>query len=210
MLRHYVTLLHQHIDKENAVLFPFAERVMSAADDRRVLEAFAAVEEREGGQRARAALLDLGRAVERACRTDGRGAVRVPRTEDVMRRDVRAIGPGDSLARAVETMEGTGVRELPVVDGGVLVGVVALRDLRPHWGQYEWTAVREAMTPRPVTVAPETPIATVARLLLEHCFNAVPVVSDGTVVGMIARSDLLRLLAEVWPWSRGGRQPSHA
>jgi CBS domain-containing protein len=50
------------------------------------------------------------------------------------------------------------------------------------------------MTHGPVTVGPETPAATVARLLVERCFNGVPVVDDGVLVGMIGRADLLGLL----------------
>ena len=89
------------------------------------------------------------------------------------------------------------MRELPVVDGGELVGILAQRDLRPHLGHYEWTAVRAAMTPCPVTVAPHTPVRDVARLLLERCFNSVPVVAGRALVGMIGRHDLVRLLVGI-------------
>jgi CBS domain-containing protein len=64
--------------------------------------------------------------------------------------------------------------------------------------------VRAAMTPDPVTVGPETPIRAVARLLLERSFNAVPVTVGKVLVGMVARSDLLRLLAEEAPAGRNG------
>jgi len=46
-----------------------------------------------------------------------------------------------------------------------------------------------------VTVSPGTPIATVARLLLGRGFNAVPVAEGGQLLGMIARSDVLRALS---------------
>jgi CBS domain-containing protein len=115
----------------------------------------------------------------------------------VMRRDVPAIVSDESLARAADLMAMAGCRELPVVgDGGRLVGIVARTDLEPYRGHLEWTSVRAAMTLEPATVGEDTPVHSVARLLLERQVNAVPVVVDGILVGMIARSDLLRLLAE--------------
>ena len=51
------------------------------------------------------------------------------------------------------------------------------------------------MTRDPITVPPDAPIAAVARLLRRHCFNAVPVVAVRRLVGMVARADLLAILA---------------
>jgi len=109
--------------------------------------------------------------------------------------DVPALRPDMSLTYAAEVMEPLGVRELPVVEHGMLFGILAERDLRPHLGHHEWTAVRTAMTPDPIVVSPNTPVSAVARLLVRHGFNGVPVVHDGKLLGMVARVDLLRLLA---------------
>ena len=51
---------------------------------------------------------------------------------------------------------------------------------------------RDIMTPDVISVAPDTPLADVVRLLLEHRISAVPVVQDGAVVGIISEGDLLR------------------
>ncbi len=45
----YVALLQQHIAKENAVLFPAADGMLTEADDRRITAAFDRHEEREMG-----------------------------------------------------------------------------------------------------------------------------------------------------------------
>lgn len=119
------------------------------------------------------------------------------RASDVMRRWVPAVSPTDSLARAVEIMDSVAVRELPVIAGGAIVGIVTRSDLGPHVGQLEWTPVRVAMSASPRTVAPDTLIADVVRALLDGNFNCVPVVDGGVVVGMITRRDLLRLLVDV-------------
>jgi CBS domain-containing protein len=106
------------------------------------------------------------------------------------------LRPEDSLSRAAELMESLATRELPVVEQDLLVGILSRTDIEPHRGHWEWTAARTAMTPDPVTVAPDCPITAVARLLLDRGFNSVPVSADGRLLGMIRRSDLLRILSE--------------
>jgi CBS domain-containing protein len=51
------------------------------------------------------------------------------------------------------------------------------------------------MTPAVYTVAEDADAATTSRLLLRHGLKSVPVVADGQVVGVVARRDLLRLVA---------------
>jgi len=106
------------------------------------------------------------------------------------------VAPTDSLARASEMMDDFAVRELAVVEGGAIVGIVARSDLDPHVGQLEWTPVRIAMSGTPRTVPPDAPLGEVVRTLLDGDFNAVPVVNDQTLAGMITRRDLLQLLVD--------------
>jgi len=50
----------------------------------------------------------------------------------------------------------------------------------------------DVMTRNVVTVGPETPTRTLAKLLLEKRFSAVPVIGDnGAVIGMVGESDLI-------------------
>jgi hemerythrin-like domain-containing protein len=46
----YITLLRQHIDKENKVLFPLADSVLTADDQKQLQEAFDRVEAEEIGE----------------------------------------------------------------------------------------------------------------------------------------------------------------
>lgn len=113
-----------------------------------------------------------------------------------MRPKPTPVAPGDPLARAQDLMTAFGVRELPVVAQGRVVGIVTGTDLRPHLGYLELRPVQLAMTPDPTTVPPSAPISFVALALLKGHFNAVPVVLDGALEGMVNREDLLRLLLE--------------
>ena len=120
--------------------------------------------------------------------------------EEVMARQVMraapgSVGPGDTLASAARLMESLGTREIPVVEGSALVGILTRTDMEPYRGHLEWTAVQLAMTPDPVTVAPEAPIGDVMSLLVDRGFNSLPVSAGGKLLGMIARTDVLRALA---------------
>jgi len=114
-----------------------------------------------------------------------------------MRRDPVTITPLDTLAAAQSLMQRVGVRQLPVVEKGELIGILSERDMRAHSGYLERTKVDAAMSERLITVSPKDSAARAARLLLDQKINAVPVVEDGRLVGIVSRSDLLHLLVEI-------------
>jgi CBS domain-containing protein len=199
LLERYLDVLRRHVASEDVDLLPLADRVLSPEDDASLERAFRAIEERALGRPGTEAIVALGVAVGEAAdaiaaESPPRGAGLVAR--DVMRATPGTVGPDDSLARAVEVMESFRSREVPVVSGRALVGILTRTDLEPHRGHFEWTAVRAAMTADPVSVGSETPVPVVAGLLLGRGFNALPVTDAGELVGMIARSDVLRVFAE--------------
>ena len=113
-----------------------------------------------------------------------------------MRTTPPTVGPKERLAKAAELMTTFGVRELPVVDDGRLVGIVTRTDFEPYIGQLEWTVVRLAMSSPPQTIAPDAPVSAVAQVLLDGGFNGIPVAVDGILAGMVSRQDLLRMVAD--------------
>ena len=197
-LETYAALLRRHVATENRVLLPLAERVLSPDDDASIERAFDRIERRVVGPDGRDALLALGRAVTHACRAAGAdptGARPAILARDIMHHVAARVAPEDNLARAADLMDSLGSREVPVVAGRTLIGILTRTDMEPHRGHYEWTAVQAAMTPNPVTVPADAPIGEVANLLLERGFNSVPVTSGEELRGMIARRDVLRVLA---------------
>ena len=199
LLESYLALLRRHLASEDVDLLPLADRVLSPEDDASIERAFQDIEEGTLGRPGSEALVVLAGAVVHAAdalagESPTRGAGFVAR--DVMRAKPGTVAPDDSLARAVGVMESFRSREVAVVSGRALVGILTRTDLEPHRGHWEWTAVRAAMTVDPVSVASETPLPVVARLLLGRGFNALPVTDGGDLVGMIARADVLKALAE--------------
>jgi CBS-domain-containing membrane protein len=57
--------------------------------------------------------------------------------------------------------------------------------------------VRDAMTPDPVTIGPDEPLATALERMREERVNRLPVVKGRRVVGLLARQDLLTALLPV-------------
>ncbi|HUM00916.1 MAG TPA: CBS domain-containing protein [Thermoanaerobaculia bacterium] len=106
-----------------------------------------------------------------------------------------------SLAEAHRTMRRRGIRHLPVVAEGGLVGILSLRDL--HLLETlrdvdpEKVTVDEAMTRSPYTVEPGAAVETVAQTLAENKWGSAVVVDGGKVVGMFTTTDALRLLARL-------------
>lgn len=127
------------------------------------------------------------------------------------------------LREAVALMNEGSNRQLPVVEDGVLVGILTDRDIRlmvnsplNHDDPVERIrlldkyTVANCMTSDPVTIAPDTPIYRVAQLLSIYKFGAFPVVVGETLVGIISVTDLLDHLAmESAPLFTGGSDEQH-
>ncbi len=138
-----------------------------------------------------------------------------------MTRQVITVGPETSVVEAADTMLRHHISGLPVVDtAGTLVGMVSEGDFirraeigtqrrRGRWlqllvarGQSASEYVRERgrklseiMTPNPVTVAEDTPLEDVVRIIEQQNVKRLPVVRGDQLVGIVGRSDLLRAVA---------------
>lgn len=105
-------------------------------------------------------------------------------------------GPNQLLSTIQERMHDGGYRCAPVVEDGQLVGIVTDRDVRANMGRLDRVEARYAMTADPITVEPSTPLRDAARLLFERKLDALPVLEDGKLAGIITSSDILRAFLE--------------
>ena len=136
---------------------------------------------------------DLARAYSDACRNSASLAELDPRVEAEMSADPISIAPDETLAAAAAKLQELGVRHLPVVDDGALVGILSDRDLRKATarGLAETREVRSAMTKRPLTVDRDRKLSVATVLMHEAKISSLPVVDDGRLVGILTLTDLL-------------------
>jgi CBS domain-containing protein len=120
------------------------------------------------------------------------------------------LTPDDTLDLANDVISLGRIRHIPVMDGGKLVGLLSERDLigaaanrifglkqKSRSALLKAELIKNVMKKRVVTVAPETPIKELARLMAEKKIGCVPVVDNGTLVGLITTTNVLRYLEEI-------------
>jgi len=132
---------------------------------------------------------------------------------DLMAKDPVTLSPGTSLHEALRTLSERQVTAAPVVDAtGVLVGIVSEADVvegrlepdpRAHLVRpvtpvtaHTISTVADVMRTGVVTVHPDDDLADAITRLVDQRHKSLPVVDlDGRVVGMLSRSEVVRLLA---------------
>jgi acetoin utilization protein AcuB len=124
-----------------------------------------------------------------------------------MTASAHAIGCDQSLKFAHDRMQQFGIHQLPVLEGGVLVGVLSERDIAliraVSPGQLETIMVEEAMAAEPYAVSAGDDIAHVVAHMVEHKYGSAVVMDHNKVLGLFTSMDALRLLAETL--QQGGR-----
>jgi CBS domain-containing protein len=114
------------------------------------------------------------------------------RASQIMTTSVLTLTPDTLVENAARTMFENSISGVPVVDGnGLLVGVVTEFDIIAKHGD----TVGDIMSTDVVSVGEDTDPETIARMLTEQRIRRIPVVDEGRVVGIISRSDLVRLFA---------------
>ena len=146
------------------------------------------------------------------------------RAKDIMTRDVITVSPKMEIAHVAKLLLEKGINGVPVVDEGKLVGVVCQSDLIAQQKKFPIpslftildgfiplksikslektvqkiaaTTVAQAMTSNPTTVHPITGIDEIASLMVDKNFHTVPVVEEGSLVGIIGKEDILSVLMQ--------------
>jgi CBS domain-containing protein len=141
--------------------------------------------------------------------------------QTVMTRSLITVTSKTPVREARARLATGNIHHLPVVDGDRLVGIVSATDFvrqlacearSGHRGggisEELWT-VAEIMQPNPRTVGPETTLREAIDILTESSFHSLPVVKNGTLMGILTTTDLLRRLREALgdPTERKHLQP---
>jgi CBS domain-containing protein len=124
---------------------------------------------------------------------------------EIMQTEVFSMKASDRL-NSEQILRLGWVRNIPVVDGTQLVGIVSSWDLltaafsKEREYQLELGSpmecaidVNEIMTRKVVTIDPDATLGEAAELMTQHQIDCLPMVtSDGTLLGIVTKSDLIR------------------
>lgn len=142
------------------------------------------------------------------------------RIQDVMTTDVSTISPDALLKEAAIEFVQRRISGMPVVGGdGTVLGVISETDILPKEGgehrgsggflqwlvdpddpwinqRFDAVTVADAMSSPARTILPGRPLAEAAKIMLDEDINRLPVVdSEGLLVGLVSRGDLIRAFA---------------
>lgn len=110
------------------------------------------------------------------------------------------VGLEQNLATAARFMRKHGVRHLPVLHGGDIVGILSARDIImleeiESLGLSQLT-VEDAMTGEPYVVSPETPLHEVLAQMARRRLGSVLVRQGPDLKGIFTATDAVAMLAE--------------
>jgi acetoin utilization protein AcuB len=123
---------------------------------------------------------------------------------DVMTKDALTVTPTETIGQADELMNTNKIRQLPVVQGKDLVGIVTDRDIRSFLSgsllegveareEALNTKVREIMTTEPMTVSPDDDLQEAVEIMIDEKIGGIPVVDEAEgLVGIVTYVDVLR------------------
>ena len=110
------------------------------------------------------------------------------------------VSPGDDIKVVFNDLVENKIRQAPVVENEKLIGIVTDRDLRmalitdkPKLSLY----VENVMSKDPVAVNEDTSIKKAARIIIEHKYNALPVINENNqLMGILTTTDIIEGLIE--------------
>jgi tRNA nucleotidyltransferase (CCA-adding enzyme) len=124
----------------------------------------------------------------------------------VMSRGVQVLSPNDAVADAAQRMRQTGHEGYPVVSEGQVIGLLTRRAVdRALQFDMDEAPVSQVMSAGDVTVSSHDSIPHVQKLMIDSGWGQIPVVEEGQIVGVITRTDLIKLWGAPSPPPRRGR-----
>ena len=123
---------------------------------------------------------------------------------DYMTRDVVTLKPDMDVLQAIAILLKHNISGAPVVGpGGELLGMLTERDcmrvgLDAAFHQQSGGTVADYMATDVITVSAEESIVDTVRRFYDGYYLRYPVVDSSGLVGVISRSDLMRVIGEYW------------
>jgi CBS domain-containing protein len=110
--------------------------------------------------------------------------------------DIFSAACNESVADVTTRLAEQRIGALPVIEGGVVVGIFSERDiiygLAKHGPDMMQKSIRDVMTAPAITITSDTPILSALSLMTRRRIRHLPVVDAGTLVGFVSIGDLVK------------------
>ena len=145
------------------------------------------------------------------------------KAKDIMTSEIISVSPDTEIVNAARILLEKRINGLPVIDAsGRLVGILCQSDLVAQQKtiplpsvftllesyipltsmkridkeveKISALTVKQAMTPNPVTVEPQTDIEDIAQLMVDNKYHTLPVMEGNKLVGIVGKEDVLKTL----------------
>lgn len=153
-----------------------------------------------GGGHARAASaviknMELEAVYQRIVRLLGRGDKLQRTARDIMSSPVKTISPSTTMREAGRILVRRGHSGIPVVEGTRIEGIISRRDVdKAQRNNLGHAPVKGFMKRKIISVTPDTGIKDLQRIMIKHDVGRLPVVEGENMIGIVTRSDVLRIL----------------
>ena len=119
------------------------------------------------------------------------------RAKDIMSKDPQTLTPDTLVSEAAELMLRFGYEGYPVIEEGEIVGLLTRRSVDRAMAHGLNATTRSIMDAGNVRVFPADSIEQIQDVMMESGWGQIPVVSSRskTIVGIITRTDLIKILA---------------
>jgi CBS domain-containing protein len=122
----------------------------------------------------------------------------------LMSTDLHTVTPDTLVEAAAATLLDNEISSVLVVESDRLLGILTSTDFVEIVARSQpkaETTVKRYMTTDPVTTTAQDPVSAVAATMIERGIHHVPVVDDGTPIGIITTSDLAAYVSGTEPLS---------
>ncbi|MDD1730162.1 MAG: CBS domain-containing protein, partial [Methanospirillum sp.] len=117
------------------------------------------------------------------------------KTREIMAKPVMAVLPSMPLTEVISLMYQTKHLGYPVIDRGILVGIITLTDLsRVSSIDRDAMQVKDTMTREVITLTPDAPVFEALKIMTQYNIGRIPVIDNGIVVGIITKSDIFTVM----------------
>jgi len=115
---------------------------------------------------------------------------------EIMSRGPQIISPATPVEKAAEQMQRYGYEGYPVVENGIVVGLLTRRAVDRTLSHKLKLKTKDVMEAGSASVLPTASIEMLQQVMLESGWGQVPVVDpeDGKVIGIVTRTDLIKTM----------------